>query len=261
MRTGTAISVVAHVTAVTACLLLAGVRPFDPTTAEAISVDIVAPDEAPPPPKEPEKAHDTPQLPELNFAEKPPQPAAKAPAAATPPSQPTPSSPSPPSPAPANQSVASQAVAPPQTTEQPAPQPAVPAAEPDITERYGTMFSLPDPKSGDGFDATASAPADVTREDAAAMRAHLKTCSILPSSISPTDKVRIVLRVSLLPNGQLAAEPLLIEASASKAGPALMRGAMDALTKCQPYSMLPAERYQQWRMLDLSFTPQDFKRG
>lgn len=257
MRTGTAISVVAHVAAVTACLLLAGVRPFDPTTAEAISVDIVAPDEAPPPPKEPEKAPETLQLPELNFSEKPQQPEVKAPAAAPPP----PSQPTPPSPPPVNQSVASRAITPPQATEQPAPQPVVPTAEPDITERYGTLFSLPDPKSGDGFDATASAPADIAREDAAAMRAHLKTCSILPSSISPSDKVRIVLRVSLLPSGNLAAEPLLIEASASKAGPALMRGAMEALAKCQPYSMLPAERYQQWRMLDLSFTPQDFKRG
>ena len=49
MRSGAAISVFAHVAALTACLVLAGVRPFDPTTAEAISVDIVTPDEVPKP--------------------------------------------------------------------------------------------------------------------------------------------------------------------------------------------------------------------
>ncbi|MGL4559983.1 MAG: cell envelope biogenesis protein TolA, partial [Afipia sp.] len=61
--------------------------------------------------------------------------------------------------------------------------------------------------------------------------------------------------------GRLAAEPLLIEASASEKGPALMRSAMDALDKCQPYAMLPADRYDQWRMLDLRFSPKDFKGG
>ena len=38
-----------------------------------------------------------------------------------------------------------------------------------------------------------------------------------------------------------------------------MRSAMDALEKCQPYAMLPADRYDQWRMLDLSFAPKDFR--
>jgi hypothetical protein len=40
-----------------------------------------------------------------------------------------------------------------------------------------------------------------------------------------------------------------------------MRGAIDALEKCQPYAMLPADRYDQWRMLDLSFAPKDFRGG
>jgi hypothetical protein len=40
-----------------------------------------------------------------------------------------------------------------------------------------------------------------------------------------------------------------------------MRSAMEALEKCQPYAMLPANRYQEWKVLDLSFTPRDFKGG
>jgi hypothetical protein len=58
--------------------------------------------------------------------------------------------------------------------------------------------------------------------------------------------------------GKLAAEPILIEASASAKGPALMQSAIDALQACQPYAMLPADRYGEWKVLDLSFTPQDF---
>ena len=67
--------------------------------------------------------------------------------------------------------------------------------------------------------------------------------------------------VAFLPDGRLGKEPLLIEASASEKGPALMQSAMKALTNCQPYTMLSADRYNEWRMLDLAFTPKDFKGG
>ena len=65
----------------------------------------------------------------------------------------------------------------------------------------------------------------------------------------------------MTPAGQLAAEPILIEASASAKGPALMQSAISALEACQPYAMLPADRYGEWKVLDLSFTPQDFVGG
>jgi hypothetical protein len=37
-----------------------------------------------------------------------------------------------------------------------------------------------------------------------------------------------------------------------------MQSAISALEACQPYAMLPLERYGEWRMLDLRFTPTDF---
>ena len=48
-------------------------------------------------------------------------------------------------------------------------------------------------------------------------------------SIAPSDKVKVTLRVLMTPEGKLAAEPILIEASASTKGPALMQGAITAL--------------------------------
>ena len=65
----------------------------------------------------------------------------------------------------------------------------------------------------------------------------------------------------MTPDGRLAADPILIEASASMKGPLLMQGAISALQACQPYAMLPADRYGEWKVLDLSFTPQDFSGG
>lgn len=280
MRTGAAISVAAHVAALTACLVLAGVRPFEPTTAEAITVDIVTPEEAPPLPKEPDN-YDFPTLDEKSqeqTEQKAQESQQQAASEQTPAPAPSPAS----NPKRESQQAALQQQAteqtqpaerakpaePPQQQSQPqsqpppaASQPEVPTAAPDITSRFGMMFTLPDAGAAGDFDAKATAKANISGEDAAALRAHLKTCSILPRSMSPSDNVRIVLRVAFQRDGKLAAEPLLIEASASEKGPALMKSAMDALEKCQPYAMLPPDRYDQWRMLDLSFSPKDFKGG
>ena len=113
-------------------------------------------------------------------------------------------------------------------------------------------------KGDDNFDAPATKSADIASTLIAAFRRHLKTCSKLPASLSGADDVKVKLRVLMTPDGRLAAEPILIEASASMKGPLLMQGAIRALQACQPYAMLPADRYGEWKVLDLSFTPQDF---
>ncbi|MCO6763554.1 hypothetical protein KQH43_31155, partial [Streptomyces sp. EL5] len=85
----------------------------------------------------------------------------------------------------------------------------------------------------------------------AEFRRHLKTCMKLPATLSTGDDVRIKLRVFMKPDGKLAASPLLIEATASEKGPLLLKSATDALQTCQPYAMLPRERYGEWKVLDL----------
>ena len=113
-------------------------------------------------------------------------------------------------------------------------------------------------RTGEPFDGPASTAADIASSLVAEFRRHLRTCLKLPPSIAPSDKLKIKLRVFMDLEARLAAEPVLIEASASPKGPALMQAAMAALQGCQPYRMLPADRYGEWKALDLSFTPQDF---
>lgn len=144
-----------------------------------------------------------------------------------------------------------QAALQPQAAQPPA---VVPHAEPDVTVKYGVMLGLP---NGDGG-AEAIAKADIAPLDIAAFRRHLKSCSALPAGVSRSDKVRVVLRAFLAPDGRLKTEPTLIEAPASAKGPLLMQAAMHALQSCQPYAMLPADKYNEWKVLDLAFTPQDF---
>ena len=256
-------SAIVHVSLLTLVLLFSEVHPFGAVTAEQIPVEIVTPQElaekqAPPdePPAENKPAETKPEpQPDFSLLDKP--------AAATAPPQEqaalaTPRAAQPPS----------------QQAELPPSQPAAPAykpPEPDVSIKYQVLLGLPPDlsplppapalarnKGDDNFDAPATDAADIASTLIAEFRRHLKTCSKLPASLSGADDVRVKLRVLMTPDGRLAAEPILIEASASMKGPLLMQGAIRALQACQPYAMLPVDRYGEWKVLDLSFTPRDF---
>jgi hypothetical protein len=278
IRSGIAASAIGHLSVLTTVLILAEVHPFGSVTAEPITVDIVSPSEAPPPPKI-EQPPPTPQLPDsFDLSEKsaaaepaPPPPAAAEPAppAAAPaqPAAPPEQAAAPPAAQPAAQPTQSlvppsqsrQAIAPspPPSLPSPSAVPAIVPQEPDVSIKYHVLLGLPNDHSG-GFDAPAYKTAEVENSHIAAFRRHLKTCSILPKSVAPSDPIKIMLRITMTPDGRLSSEPILVEASASAKGPALMQSAIHALQACQPYAMLPVDRYGEWKVLDLSFTPQDF---
>ncbi|WKA31362.1 hypothetical protein [Bradyrhizobium roseum] len=258
-------SAVAHVSLLTLLVLFSDVRPFGAVTADEVPVEIVTPQElaeqqltAQPP-----AAENKPES-QLDFS-RPDKP----PADTTPPSPPA-AAPAPVAPPPQKQA----ALAPPRAAQPPPSQPAAQAykpPEPDVSIKYQVLLGLPPDispmppapaqgsgKGEDNFDAPATEAADVASTLIAAFRRHLKTCSKLPASLSGADDVKVKLRVLMTQDGRLAAEPILIEASASMKGPLLMQGAIRALQACQPYAMLPADRYGEWKVLDLSFTPLDF---
>jgi outer membrane biosynthesis protein TonB len=266
IRSDIVASLVAHLSIVALLVLYSEVHPFRAVPSETIAIDLVTPAEVEnkPTPKPP---------PDLSEAAQPSPPSAAP--------QPPPQAPQPPA-SPPQQRQASR-TAPKEPARQPAaqpqaqsPPPAAPTApaspgyappEPDITVKYHVLLGLPaglpaptsaGDKPGDGVDATASTAANVDSSLIAEFRRRLRTCSKLPAEIAPSDKVIIKLRVLMAPDGTLAAEPILIEASASAKGPLLMQGAISALQACQPYAMLPKDRYGEWKVIDLSFTPQDF---
>lgn len=179
--------------------------------------------------------------------------------------QPQPSQLAPPPPLPQLQPQAQQ---PPQAMPQPAaaPAPAYQAPEPDVTVKYGVMLGLPpelpaEPKDApkdDGGDAKDSIAAKLPPEVIAELRRHLRSCAKLPAGVAPSDPVHIKLRAVLATDGTLARPPILIEAPPSAKGVAVVKSAMSALQACQPYKMLPADKYEEWKVMDLPFTPQDF---
>ncbi|MDI3562040.1 hypothetical protein [Bradyrhizobium sp. Arg816] len=159
----------------------------------------------------------------------------------------------------------------PQAMQQPqAAPPAYQAPEPDVTVKYGVMLGLPpelplelpkDAPKDDGGDAKDSIAAKLPPEVIAALRRHLKSCAKLSAGVDPTDNVNIKLRTVFATDGTLARPPILIEAPPSAKGVAIVKSATAALQACQPYKMLPADKYDEWKILDLPFSPRDFGGG
>ncbi|MHC2618663.1 cell division protein FtsN [Bradyrhizobium huanghuaihaiense] len=187
--------------------------------------------------------------------------------------QPQPPQPQPqPSQLPPPQSQPQPAPQPPQAMQPPqaAPPPAYQAPEPDVTVKYGVMLGLPpelppelpkDAPKDDGGDAKDSIAAKLPAEVIAALRRHLRGCAKLPAGVDPTDNVHIKLRTVFATDGTLARPPILLEAPPSAKGVAIVKSATSALQACQPYKMLPADKYEEWKVLDLPFSPRDFGGG
>lgn len=263
IRLAVAVSLVCHGVLVGA-FFLAKATPIDHEPPESIAVDVVSAEalkpqteipDAKPADQQPEpKLPDQIKIPELKFedvkSEPLPEQAASQSAAAQ-----------------------QQASVPPPTAAQSAPMPSQPpaqaaaplppppatggpvaGAEPDITVKYGVMFGLPD---GDGG-SVAYQKADLAKLDIEAFRRHVRSCAKLPEGVSRSDKVRIVMRAIFASNGRLLVEPEVLEGSPSLKGALLKQAATAALEACQPYSMLPKDAYDQWKMLDVPFTPADF---
>ena len=265
-------SVIGHLSIAALVFVYAEAHPYKIVPSQAVDVDIVTADEIE---KKAEPAPSpSPQLPaDLSALTKP----AETPPAAQPASPPPRQAARPgrkeaavgpkPEPLPAQ----------PQPQGQAAPSPSPAAAprsvgyvppEPDLTVKYNVMLGLPEAlppsvlsadagdKKGDGGDAAAKA--DVGADMVTAFRSHIKQCSKLPASLSPSDDLMIKLRILMTPDGRLAAEPMVKEGSASLKAVDLKNSAVAALSACQPYTMLPAEKYGEWKVIDLTFTPRDF---
>ena len=107
------------------------------------------------------------------------------------------------------------------------------------------------------IDAGSVIAASLSRDEVLGLKAHLRKCWRLPAGVSASSGTRVVMRVPFRSTGGLAGEPTLVEASASRDGPAIMQAALAALTACAPYSFLPRDRYKEWRVLDVSFSPRE----
>jgi hypothetical protein len=138
-------------------------------------------------------------------------------------------------------------------TSEPQPSPPQPGAE----ETLAQLALLGGPLGG-GFEAPAIDAPTAAHDFTLAFRERVSACSALPASIGFGDKIAVSLHVSFNPDGTLASPPKLNGTIASQKEQALMQSSISALERCQPYTMLPADKYKAWKTLDLVFGPMSF---
>jgi hypothetical protein len=232
VRSGAALSVIIHAVIVAAAFgMLASPKLFE-ASREPVVVDIVAPSEVPGAVKEERPKGEQPMAPAAQpQSAPPPQPQS----AAAPPRQ--------------------QKTATPAPAQQPTRQSIFDAA------KIPALLDLVTPAESTGLEAPAENQADLTAGDVAAFKEQLRKCWNPPAGLADEPKLKVVLRVFLSRSGALTAQPVLLAASASASGPALVQTALAALRRCQPFSTLPADRYKEWKVLDLTLSPADMAGG
>ncbi len=272
IRPGLVVSAIGHLGTLIVGLFLVSANPSQAPRPEAMVVEVVTPDEmprfegtpstlrssgsetpspangknsltqAPPPQSRPQPQQETQQHPN------PPRRAQEAPA------------PRPPAPeATQAELVRAEKTEPEKQKQSSEQQPASPPTEqtpeqPNIAQAVAQYVALGGPLGG-GF---AAPPVDtnVPGDDwTAAFRERVGACSKQPEGVEPSDKVIIKIRVSFNRDGTVASPPRLLVPAPSAKQQAMMESAADALERCQPFTMLPPEKYKQWKTMVFYVTP------
>jgi hypothetical protein len=279
MRNGLAFSAIAHLAALlVAVALLGSPKPFAPAAIEAVAVDIVSSNEVTPPKETPDAKPPTEQGPteqkpteeSLLPTQRPTEMGADSEGQTTKPqSSPTPQA----SPTPQESPTPQAAAPPPQQSQVPqeaAPQPQANAMPQDIfsPSRIQELLDIAPssseqtPATAPGVDAPAETRADLSRDEVAQLKAHLRKCWKAPPGLESAQRMRVVVRIFLARDGALAAEPELVEAPPpTRSGPRLVEAAMRAVRQCQPFGFLPPERYEEWKILDINISPREMAGG
>jgi hypothetical protein len=130
------------------------------------------------------------------------------------------------------------------------------AAAPVFASLYPWPETHPDVKEGDYR--TFESLEKTDRHELADFKARLKQCW-RPPAVAGGRKLTAALRVALRMDGSLAGAPELVEVSASPDAIALVTSAKQALSDCGPFAFLPADSYDSWKKLSLTFSPDDIQ--
>lgn len=96
----------------------------------------------------------------------------------------------------------------------------------------------------------------LTLSEIDAFRAQMQRCWSPPSGARDADDLRVLVRLSLTPAGQISAGPVVV--NRARLGDPFFRAAAEsvlrAIRRCQPFTM-PVEKYASWRNIELTFDP------
>ncbi len=125
-------------------------------------------------------------------------------------------------------------------------------SQPNPGDVFALPLTMPGGAVGGGLDAPSPTPAMAPHDDAAAFRARLSSCTHAPPEFQPNGEIWIAIRVYFKPDGTLAQPPEMLDATFSPMSSVMMRAAVNALERCQPFTELPKDKYKSWRIMDLT---------
>lgn len=104
---------------------------------------------------------------------------------------------------------------------------------------------------------TSATASPLTSGDLQGLVLAVQSCWNVPIGVRYAADLQVVLRVEFDERGRLVSEPRLVDSSGSDptAAPQAFEAARRALLQCQPYA-LPPEKYDQWKILDVAFNPE-----
>jgi colicin import membrane protein len=103
--------------------------------------------------------------------------------------------------------------------------------------------------------------AQLSQSEIDALRRRLGECWHPPVGAADGAKLKVVLRVLFKRDATVAQPPQLVAATASSFGPAMAESAIRAIMACQPFTMLRAEHYEQWKDIEITFDPREMFGG
>lgn len=126
-------------------------------------------------------------------------------------------------------------------------------AQPSIADEVAQYLALGGPLGG-GFLAPPINSNELGYDWTAQFRERVAMCSTLVG-VEPSDKVSIRISISFNRDGTLTAPPHLLEPAITEKQKSLMQSAVNALESCQPFTMLPADKYKLWKTMQVYITP------
>lgn len=144
------------------------------------------------------------------------------------------------------------------------PQPTQTAPQTNVADRIEDIINNEQSRggtTGQGGDQALGRPtgqaARLTQSEQDALASAMRRCWNPPIAAMSAEGLTVRLMVSLNPNGSVAGQPQILSAITDDLVRSTALAAQRAVQQCGPYTMLPADKYDEWRQVDVTFDPRD----
>jgi colicin import membrane protein len=108
--------------------------------------------------------------------------------------------------------------------------------------------------------AASNSNAKMTANELDALRSKLAQCWSPPLGWTDPAQVRVVLMLDLNPDGTVNGVPAVLESPEGQYSSTAPESALRAVRRCAPYD-LPADKYDAWKQVKVTFDPKDMGAG